>query len=82
MTTPLLELTAKLVSIDSTNPSLSSTGAGEEEIAAFVADWCRDQALDVRIIDADGGPNVVAIAEGYGGRSLDHPEWSSRYGRR
>ena len=71
MTGTLLDLTAKLVSIDSTNPSLSSTGAGEEEIAAFVADWCRDQALDVRIIDADGRPNVVAIAKGTGavGRS-------------
>ena len=67
MTGTLLDLTAKLVSIDSTNPSLSSTGAGEEEIAAFVADWCRDQALDVRIIDADGRPNVVAIVKGTGG---------------
>ena len=67
MTGTLLDLTEKLVSIDSTNPSLSSTGAGEEEIAAFVADWCRDQALDVRIIDADGRPNVVAIAKGTGG---------------
>ncbi len=67
MTSPILELTAKLVSIDSTNPSLSSTGAGEVEIAAFVADWCRDQALDVRIIDADGRPSVVAIARGAGG---------------
>lgn len=63
----LPDLTAKLVSIDSTNPSLSSTGAGESEIAAFVADWCRDQDLDVRIIDADGRPNVVAIARGTGG---------------
>ena len=67
MTGTLLDLTAKLVSIDSTNPSLSSTGTGEEEIAAFVADWCRYQALDVRIIDADGRPNVVAIAKGTGG---------------
>ncbi len=67
MSSMLLDLTAKLVSIDSTNPSLSSTGAGEAEIAAFVADWCRDQALDVRIIDADGRPSVVAIAKGTGG---------------
>ena len=67
MTSSLLELTAKLVSIDSTNPSLSSTGAGEEKIAAFVADWCRDQTPDVRIIDTGGRPNVVAIARGTGG---------------
>ena len=73
MTGTLLDLTEKLVSIDSTNPSLSSTGAGEEKIAAFVADWCRDQALDVRIIDADGTSQRGCYREGYGGRSLDHP---------
>ena len=67
MTSTLPDLTAKLVSIDSTNPSLVSSGAGEAEIAAFVADWCRDQALDVRIIEADGRPNVVAVAKGTGG---------------
>ncbi len=67
MANPLLDLTAKLVSIDSTNPSLSSTGAGEVEIAAFVADWCQDQALDVRIVDADGRASVVAVARGTGG---------------
>ena len=67
MTNPLLELTAKLVSIDSTNPSLSSNGAGEAEIADFVADWCRDQTLEVQIIDAEGRPSVVAIARGTGG---------------
>lgn len=67
MTSPLLDLTAKLVSIDSTNPSLSSAGAGEAEIAAFVADWCREQTPEVQIIDADGRPSVVAIARGTGG---------------
>lgn len=67
MASSLLDLTAKLVSIDSTNPSLSPTGAGEAEIAAFVADWCRDQTPDVRIVNADGRPSVVAIARGTGG---------------
>lgn len=67
MTSALPDLTAKLVSIDSTNPALSPTGAGEAEIADFVADWCRDQTPDVRIIDADGRPSVVAIARGTGG---------------
>lgn len=71
MTSTLQELTAKLVSIDSTNPSLSPAAAGEQEIAAFVADWCRDRSLDVRIVDADGRPSVVAVARGTGGgRSL------------
>ncbi|MCY3555015.1 MAG: ArgE/DapE family deacylase [Gemmatimonadetes bacterium] len=67
MTSTLQELTARLVSIDSTNPSLSPDAAGEQEIAAFVADWCRDRSLDVRIVDADGRPSVVAVARGTGG---------------
>ncbi len=71
MKSALQELTAKLVSIDSTNTSLSPAAAGEQEIAAFVADWCRDRSLDVRIVDADGRPSVVAVARGTGGgRSL------------
>ena len=71
MTSMLQELTARLVSIDSTNPTLSPTSAGEKEIAAYVADWCRDRSLDVRIVDADGRPSVVAVARGTGGgRSL------------
>lgn len=71
MTSMLQELTARLVSIDSTNPTLSPDAAGEKEIAAYVADWCRDRSLDVRIVDADGRPSVVAVARGTGGgRSL------------
>ena len=71
MTSELQDLTERLVSIDSTNPSLSSNGAGEAEIAAFVADWCRDRSLDVRMVDAEGRPSVVAVARGAGGgRSL------------
>ena len=71
MTSILQKLTARLVSIDSTNPTLSPGAAGEKEIAAYVADWCRDRSLDVRIVDADGRPSVVAVARGTGGgRSL------------
>ena len=71
MASELQDLTERLVSIDSTNPSLSQDGAGEAEIAAFVADWCRDRSLDVRIVDAEGRPSVVAVARGSGGgRSL------------
>ena len=71
MTSELQDLTERLVSIDSTNPSLSQAGAGEAEIAAFVANWCRDRSLDVRIVDAKGRPSVVAVARGSGGgRSL------------
>lgn len=71
MASELQDLTERLVSIDSTNPSLSQAGAGEAEIAAFVAVWCRDRSLDVRIVDAEGRPSVVAVARGSGGgRSL------------
>ncbi len=60
---PLLE---RLVSIDSVNPGLG--GAGEAEIAAFVAEWARDAGLDVELDEAaPGRPNVIATARGAGG---------------
>ena len=64
---PLLE---RLVSIDSVNPGLG--GAGEGEIAAFVAGWARDAGLDVELDKAaPGRPSVIATARGSGGgRSL------------
>jgi acetylornithine deacetylase/succinyl-diaminopimelate desuccinylase-like protein len=37
----LTELAQRLVSIDSVNPDLVPGGAGEQEIAEFVADWLR-----------------------------------------
>jgi acetylornithine deacetylase len=71
----LTELSCELVAIDSVNPDLVPGGAGEERIAAFVADWLRDAGLEV-VIDAPAGadpprPSVVAFARGRGGgRSL------------
>lgn len=60
---PLLE---RLVSIDSVNPGLG--GAGEAEIAAFVAEWARDAGLEVDVAEAaPGRPNVIATARGTGG---------------
>ncbi len=60
---PLLE---RLVSIPSVNPSFG--GPGEAEIAAFIADWAREAALDVDVHEAaPGRPNVVATARGSGG---------------
>ena len=74
---PLLEteiatLTAKLVAIDSTNPDLVPGGAGEAEIARFVASWLENAGLEVEVRDlAPGRANVIAIARGSGGgRSL------------
>ena len=62
------ELLATLVSIDSVNPDLVPGGAGESEIAAFVADWLRDAGLEVDVLEAaPGRPSVVGVARGSGG---------------
>jgi acetylornithine deacetylase len=62
------QLLAALVSIDSVNPDLVPGGAGESEIAAFVADWLRDAGLEVEVLEAARGrPSVVGVARGRGG---------------
>jgi acetylornithine deacetylase len=68
----LSELTAELVRIDSVNPDLVPGGAGEGEIARFVARWLEDAGLVVETTElAPGRFNVVGIARGTGGgRSL------------
>ena len=68
----LVDLLRRLVEIDSVNPDLVPGGAGEGEIARFVADWLRHSGLEVEVHEpAPGRPNVVAIARGSGGgRSL------------
>jgi len=66
------ELVGALVSIDSVNPGLVPGGAGEAEVAEFVAGWMRDAGLEVELDEAaPGRPSVVGIARGSGeGRSL------------
>ncbi|HEU5228324.1 MAG TPA: M20/M25/M40 family metallo-hydrolase, partial [Ktedonobacteraceae bacterium] len=66
------ELLRQLVAIDSINPSLVPGGAGEGEIARFVASWLEHEGLEVQIDEAlPGRPNVIGIARGSGGgRSL------------
>jgi acetylornithine deacetylase/succinyl-diaminopimelate desuccinylase-like protein len=68
----LIDLTSELVRIDSVNPDLVPDGAGEEEIARFVASWLEDAGLEVETEEvAPGRFNVVGIARGSGGgRSL------------
>jgi acetylornithine deacetylase len=68
----LTELARRLVSIDSVNPDLVPGGAGEQEIAEFVADWLRGAGLEVETVEsACGRPSVVGVARGTGGgRSL------------
>jgi acetylornithine deacetylase len=66
------DLLARLVAIDSVNPALVPGGAGEAEIAAFVAAWLSEHGLDVTVDEPiPGRPSVVGVARGTGGgRSL------------
>jgi len=67
----LVDLTSRLVEIDSVNPALVEGGAGEAEIAAFVADWGRRAGLAVDVVGDPSRPSVVLRARGAaGGRSL------------
>ncbi len=70
MSSSLAELTATLVAIDSVNPTLVPGGAGEREIASFVASWCVARGFDVEVL-GEARPSVVATKRGAGGgRSL------------
>jgi len=62
------ELIAQLVGIESVNPTLVPGGAGEGEIAAFVARWLERTGLTVVVEEvATGRRNVIATAAGSGG---------------
>ena len=62
------ELAERLVAIDSVNPTLSSTGGGEEAVAGVLAEWLERAGLEVHVEDAaPGRPNVVGVARGTGG---------------
>ncbi|MGI8780520.1 MAG: M20/M25/M40 family metallo-hydrolase, partial [Solirubrobacteraceae bacterium] len=64
----LIELTSRLVAIDSVNPSLVPGGAGEGEIAAFVAGWARAAGLEADVLEGTTGrPSVIVRARGTGG---------------
>ncbi|MGZ8648029.1 MAG: M20/M25/M40 family metallo-hydrolase [Solirubrobacteraceae bacterium] len=64
----VVDLTSRLVSIDSVNPSLVPGGAGEDEIARFVTDWATDAGLEARLLGATPGrPSVLVRAPGTGG---------------
>ena len=70
----LTDILATLVRIDSTNPSLSEDGAGEAEIAAYVAGLLRDLGLEVDLHEIEPRRvNVVGRLRGSdsaNGRSL------------
>ncbi|HEU5265011.1 MAG TPA: M20/M25/M40 family metallo-hydrolase, partial [Gaiellaceae bacterium] len=64
----VVELTARLVGIESSNPDVVAGGPGEGAIARFVAEWCERAGLETSLEEAaPGRPNVVAIARGHGG---------------
>ncbi|HNT24049.1 MAG TPA: ArgE/DapE family deacylase [Anaerolineales bacterium] len=65
-------LLSQLIAINSVNPSLVLGGAGEAEIAAFIARWLEDAGLEVTLHDtAPNRSNVVGIVRGSGsGKTL------------
>ncbi len=64
----LRDLVADLVAIDSVNPDLVSGGAGELEIARFIAGWLEHAGVEARIDEvAPGRANVIGVARGRGG---------------
>jgi acetylornithine deacetylase len=72
MTDPTIKLLRDLVAIDSVNPSLVPGGAGESEIASFIASEMRSIGMDLEITEVSPGrPNVVGALEGRAqGKSL------------
>ncbi|MGH2886169.1 MAG: ArgE/DapE family deacylase [Solirubrobacteraceae bacterium] len=68
MSAHTVELVKALVAIDSVNPSLVAGGAGEREIAAFIAGWARDGGLEAEVLERmPGRPSVIVRACGRGG---------------
>jgi acetylornithine deacetylase len=66
----IADLAARLVAIDSVNPSLVPGGCGEREAVAFAARWCGEHGLDVEVVGEER-PSVIATRRGTGeGRSL------------
>ncbi len=62
------ELLRRLVAIDSINPDLVPNGAGESEIARFIAGWLEEAGVEV-VVDEPVArrPSVVGIVRGSGG---------------
>jgi acetylornithine deacetylase len=68
MRSDIVEITSRLVAIDSVNPALVPGGAGEGEMARVIADWSRGAGLAAEIVEATPGrPSVIVRAAGSGG---------------
>ncbi|HEV8197532.1 MAG TPA: M20/M25/M40 family metallo-hydrolase [Gemmatimonadales bacterium] len=68
----LVATLARLVQINSVNPTLVPGAPGEREIAAYVGGWLASAGLEVRTLESTPGrPSIVARLPGTGrGRSL------------
>ena len=61
-------LTADLVRVDSSNPTLAPDGAGETTIADYCTRWLRARGFTtVRLESRPGRPSVLATGAGRGG---------------
>jgi acetylornithine deacetylase len=67
-----LDLLEALVRIDSVNPGLDPAGAGETQIAAWIARWGRDAGLRADVLEKTAGRPSVIVRGGRacGGRRL------------
>lgn len=64
----LSHLISDLVAIDSVNPDLVPGGAGEAQVADYIAAWGRAHQLEVAVqATVPGRPNVILRAPGSGG---------------
>nr|WDY64407.1 mitochondrial acetylornithine deacetylase [Aureobasidium pullulans] len=61
------DLTQQLVRIDSSSPTLDTTGSapGEAKIAAFIAQWLHHRGIETHIVESTPGrPSVVGVVRG------------------
>ena len=62
---PCISFLRELVSIDSVNPSLVPSAAGEGQVAAAIADRMRRCGMDVELQEVEPGrPNVIGMLSG------------------
>jgi acetylornithine deacetylase len=64
--TTALNLLDDLVCIDSVNPGLDQAGAGEAQIAAYIARWGRSAGLRVEVLEGTTGRPSVIVRGGRG----------------
>jgi acetylornithine deacetylase/succinyl-diaminopimelate desuccinylase-like protein len=68
----VLDLLDALVRIDSVNPGLDPAGAGEAQLAGYVAEWGQRAGLSVQMVEGTAGRPSVILRGGrdHGGRRL------------